>query len=401
MRTIHLLRAICPAVATAAALTLTACGPTPPPPAPGGAKTGVSAAKAFGFAGPLTGENAQFGIMLKQGAQLALDEINQAGGLKGPGDGKGTQVQGFFEDDAANPKEAASVAQKLASNPNVVAVIGHFNSSCSLAGKPIYAERKVVQLTPASTNTAVCRGSDWTFRNIYDDAFQGQTLATYAKKVLKLDRVAIFYDNDDYGIGLKDSFTEQARADGLEVVFTQAYKRETTDYRPHLAKFQASKPQAIMIAGLYAQGALIARQARELGISIPLLGGDGMLSDQYMKLAEAAADNTYISCPFLFDLGGEKATKFRADFQKKFGGEPDAWSALAYDAVHIIAAAVRKVGWDRQKIRDHLATMTRPDMAYPGITGSTYFDKNGDCKKPIQMGLVKDGKIVPATQQMP
>ncbi len=368
------------------------CGPTPPPPSSG---QGAGAVKAIGFAGPLTGDSAQFGAQLRMGAELAIEELNAAGGLHG------SKIQGLFEDDAANPREAGSVAQKLAGNPSVYAVIGHFNSSCSLAGKPIYKEAGLMQISPASTNVNVCRGSEWTFRNIYDDAFQGQTLASYTKRVLGHSKVAVFYDNDDYGIGLKDSFDAQAAKEGLQVVFSQSYKRETSDYRPHLAKFRELAPEAIMIAGLYAQASLIARQARESGLMVPLLGGDGVLSDEYVRIAEKAADNTYISCPFLFELGGDKAAAFKKAFEARFKIVPDAWAALAYDAVGIVADAVKKGGWDRRKIRDQVALRIRPDMAYPGVTGATYFDEHGDCKKPIQMAVVKDGKIVPAPRQMP
>lgn len=374
-------------LAGALSLWMVACGP----PSPG---SGAGGTKVIGFAGPLTGPSAQFGVQMRRGAELAIQAINAAGGLRG------VQLQAQYEDDAANPREAGSVAQKLASNPNVVAVVGHFNSSCSLAGKPKYAEGGVVQITPASTNVKVCKGSDWTFRNIYDDAFQGSTLATYAKSVLGLNRVAIFFDNDDYGIGLKDSFLAQANQEGLEVVFIQAYGRETTDYRPHLSRFAELEPEAIMVAGLFDAAAKIARQARELGIGVPLLGGDGVLSDEYIKLGQAAADNTYISCPFLFELGGEKAAAFRKEYEAKYSQKPDAWAALAYDAVNILAVAIREKGWERRAIRDHLAGMKDPDSAFPGVTGVTFFDSNGDCKKPIQMALVRDGKIVAAPKQL-
>jgi branched-chain amino acid transport system substrate-binding protein len=387
---IHLSRRTVLGALCTAALSLGAISCGPPPPAPGGGGGGT---KVIGFAGPLTGPSAQFGVQMRRGAELAIEAINTGGGLRD------VKIQAQYEDDAANPREAGSVAQKLASNPNVVAVVGHFNSSCSLAGKPKYAEAGVVQITPASTNVKVCKGSDWTFRNIYDDAFQGQTLATYAKQVLGLNKVAIFFDNDDYGIGLKDSFLGQANKEGLEVVFIQAYGRETTDYRPHLSRFAELGPEAIMVAGLFDAAAKIAKQARELGIGVPLLGGDGVLSDEYIKLGQAAADNTYISCPFLFELGGPKAEEFRKKYEAKYSQKPDAWAALAYDAVNILAEAIRAKGWDKA-IRDHLASLTGPENAFPGVTGVTFFDANGDCKKPIQMAVVKDGKIIAAPEQL-
>lgn len=376
------------------ACCVVACGPTPPPPAPGGAGQAAGGLHAFGFAAPLTGDNAQFGTMQRRGEEMALEEINAAGGLRGK------KVTGHFGDDAASPRDAGTVAQKLAADPSVYAVIGHFNSSCSLAGKPKYAEKGVLQLTPASTNVRVCKGSDWTFRNIYDDAFQGATLARYAKQVLGLSKVAIFFDNDDYGIGLKDSFLRQAKKESLFVVSLQSYGRDTSDYRPHLSRLAQTAPEAIMIAGLYSQAGLIARQAREAGLTVPILAGDGVFSEEYLKIGQEGAEETYISTPFLFELGGEKAREFQRRFREKYGVPPDAWAALAYDAVHIVAEAVREVGWDRQKIRDQVASRDTREEAFPGITGPTFFDANGDCRKPVQMALVRGGKILPAPKQL-
>lgn len=379
-------------VALAFTLALVGCGPTPPTPPGSGAG---SAAKGIAFAGPLTGDNAQFGNMSKSGMMMAIEELNAAGGLHG------SKIEGFYEDDAASPREAASVAQKLAGNPNVFAVVAHFNSSCSLAGRPIYHEKKVLQISPASTNVDVCKDSTWTCRNIYHDGFQGVALATYVKQALGLNKVAVFHDNDDYGIGLKDSFIGQAKKEGLEVVFEQAYQRETSDYRPHLAKFAELKPEIIMVAGLYSQAALIARQARELGIRVPLIGGDGILSEDYVKIGGSAADDTYISCPFIFDTTQQsKSTEFFHKFKARFNTEPDCWAALAYDAVMIIADGVRRGGWDRQKIRDAVFAIDSKEKALDTVTGPTYFTKNGDVMKPIHMAVIKGGKILRAEKQI-
>lgn len=348
----------------------------------------------MGLASPLTGDCAQFGEMIKRGARLKVKELNAAGGING------VKIELIEEDDAANPHEAATVAQKLAANPEVLIVIGHFNSSCSLAGKPIYQEAGLVELSPASTNPMVTKGSDWTFRNIYEDTFQGRSMANYVKEKLGLNRIAVFYDNDDYGIGLKDAFVNEAERIGLKIVGTESYERDTTDFRSQLTKFKQLNPEAIFMSGLYTQAAQIAAQSRELGMSTQLLGADGILSSDYIKIGGKATEETILSCPFLFELGGKKAEEFVNRFKEEYQMEPDAWAALTYDAVGIAATAIEKAGQNRKAIRDHLASMTTPETGYDGVTGLTYFDANGDCKKPIHVAIVKEGKFVPAAKQI-
>jgi branched-chain amino acid transport system substrate-binding protein len=348
----------------------------------------------IGLAAPLTGDCAQFGEMIRKGAQLKVKEINLAGGLRGK------RVELVEGDDAANPQEAASIAQKFCADKDILIVIGHFNSSCSLAGKPIYREAGLVELSPGSTNPNVCKGSDWTFRNIYEDTFQGRSLANYVKDKLRLERIAIFYDNDDYGIGLKDAFVEEAKRIGLKIVATESYERDTTDFHPQLIRFKKLKPDAIFISGLYTQGALIAAQARELGMRQQLLGADGLLSSDYIKIAGSAAEGTILTCPFLFELGGAQTKEFVRNFEREYGMKPDCWAALTYDAVGIAAKAIQAVGEDRRAIRDYLAKMTEPHLGYSGVTGLTFFDEHGDCKKPIHVAIVKDGKFVPAPKQI-
>ena len=163
----------------------------------------------IGLAAPLSGNAAQYGEMMRRGVLLKIEEVNRAGGIGGQ------QVELVAGDDAGDPREAATIAMKLSSDASISIVIGHFNSSCSLAGKPIYARAGVVELSPGSTNVQVCEGSPWTFRNIYRDDFQGQFLARHAAEGLNMKRVAIFHDNDDYGIGLKDAFMQEAGVVGI------------------------------------------------------------------------------------------------------------------------------------------------------------------------------------------
>ena len=356
-----------------------------------------------GVAGPFTGNAAAFGEMIRRGAELRAKEINAAGGING------MKLTLIFGDDAGTEKEARAVATRFATDRRILAVVGHFNSSCSLAGKPIYAENGIVELSPGSTNVSVCEGSDWTFRNLYRDDFQGEFIAKYIKNVLtELQAVGVLFDNDDYGRGLKDAFTAEAEMIGLNIVAAEAYDRDNTDFKAQLTSIKAKNPDAIFVSGLYSQAALIVKQAREAGITAQFFGADGVDSPDFLEIAGTAAEGTYLTTPFTFGAGGEEALKVAQAFEAEFGVPPDTWAALTYDAVGMIKEAIEKtynkeakLAENRKAIRDHLASLDTAEEGYKGITGLTYFDKNGDTlNKPAYVKIVKDGKFTTAPKQM-
>ncbi|RLC41092.1 MAG: branched-chain amino acid ABC transporter substrate-binding protein [Candidatus Coatesbacteria bacterium] len=347
----------------------------------------------IGVAGPFTGDGAQFGDMIRKGATMMMEKVNSEGGIDG------RMIKLVFEDDKGDPREAALVAQKLASDPEVVAVVGHFNSSCSKAAKPIYKQMRIVELSPGSTNKDVCIGSEWTFRDVYRDDFQGYAIADYIHDILGKKRVAIFYDNDDYGRGLMEFFVERAKELGMEIVRMEAYTRDTQEFTPQLTNIKKENPEIIFISGLYTQAAMICAQARRLGIDIPFMGGDGLMSSDLIKIGGDAVEGIVITCPFIPEMAGEGGEEFVSAFEKKYGEPPDAWAALTYDAVGIIVKAIKEVGTDREKIKDYLATMTTTEKGYKGVTGTTVFDENGDCIKPLFVATVVNGEFIPAEKQ--
>jgi len=217
----------------------------------------------FGVAAPFTGSSAQYGVQIRMGAEQAQREINAAGGING------RPVKLVYEDDGGAQTEANKVALKLAGNSDVVAVVGHFNSSCSLAGRGIYRDANLLMFSPGSTNATVTLDHPNVFRNIFTDAFQGQSLAELVKNKLGYTKVAILHDNDDYGKGLSDFFEMRAGQIELDVVDRKAYDRETTDFRPLLQAISRRRPQAIVIAGLYQQAGLIARKRASRGSTSP------------------------------------------------------------------------------------------------------------------------------------
>ena len=355
-------------------------------------------------AAPITGSAAAFGDMIKKGALLKQKEINDAGGING------MKLTLLFRDDAGKGSEASLVAERIANDNTILAVVGHFNSACSLAGQSIYDRVGIVELSPGSTAVNVCEGSKWTFRNLYRDDFQGKFIAQYIDNVLtELESVAVFFDNDDYGRGLRNAFVAEIENTELKLVASEAYERDTTNFKAQLTSIKTKKPDAIFISGLYTEAGLIVKQAREAGITSQFFGADGIDNADFLTTAGTkAVEGTYITTPFLFGADDVKAQEMASNFENLHGVPPDTWAALTYDAVGMIAEALEttykseaSIEDKRSAIREHLAAIDTPEEGYNGITGLTYFDYKGDTvDKPAYVKIVKDGKFVAADKQL-
>ncbi len=343
-------------------------------------------------ASPFTGPLASFGEGVKNGALLKADEINAGGGINGK------MVEIILGDELCDPKEAAAVATRFASDPEVAIVIGHLCSSATLAALPIYKEAGLPAITPASTNPQIGKSSPYYFRNVYKDDFQGDFLAHYAKQVKNFKKVAIFYEVNDYALGLKNAFIKKSKELGLRVIGAESYMAETADFKAQLSKFKMMRPDAIFIPGYAPQATLLISQARSLGLKCAFFGADGL--DDAIMLKNPDADGLFVTTPFLADRGGAKVQDFVERYRHKFAIEPNWFAANTYDAVGIAAAAIAAGGLDREKVRAYLAGISAKDKAYQGITGATYFDENGDCLKPAFVKVIKGGKWVSAKEQL-
>jgi branched-chain amino acid transport system substrate-binding protein len=346
----------------------------------------------IGVASPFTGDLAAYGDNIKAGVNLKLKEINDAGGINGK------KVELVWGDDLCAPKDAGTVASKFAADKSIVAVIGHLCSSATLAAMPIYVRTGLAAISPTSTNPTIGDvGKGWFCRNCYTEYFPVKYLATFVGPMLwGTNSVAIFYENNDYAIGLKDAFIAGAKSAGVKVTGAEAYVAKTTDFTPQLTKLLLDKPDTIFLCGYHPEGALIAGQARKLGFNGPLFGADGIDNEDYIKLGGKATDNTYLTVPFLASSAGPEGKAFAKQFKEAYGREVDWMSANAYDCLGILAQVIAKTGPDRKKIRDGLAAINSEANGYKGITGLTYFDKKGDCAKPAFVKMVKDGKFVAA-----
>lgn len=331
-----------------------------------------------------TGQTATFGLSSHAGTELAIDEINAAGGVLGK------QIKLISEDDQSKAEDATAAVQKLINRDRVIALLGEVASSRSRAGGPIAQQAKIPMISPASTNEEVTKIGDYIFRICFIDPFQGEALANFGMKTLHAKRAGILLDTkQDYSIGLANSFRETIRKNGGDIVSEQAYSSGDKDFRAALTSIRASNPEVIFIPGYYSEVSLIVRQARELGITCPLLGGDGWDSPELTKGAEKDFNGTYFSNHFSTEDPDPAVQNFIKKYKAKYNAEPDAMAALGYDAANILADAIKRAGGtDSKKLRDAIAAT----KDYSGVTGSITIDSNRNASKPLTILQIVNGK---------
>jgi len=381
-------------LAIAAAVALAACGKKEEAPAPKAEPAKAAAAPApaeiikIGHVAPLTGGIAHLGKDNENGARMAMEEINAAGGLK-IGD-KTYKLDLVAEDDKADPKEGTIAAQKIVDS-GAVAVVGHLNSGTSIPASKIYADASVTQISPSATNPKLTeQGFKTTFRVVANDNQQGGVLANYAADQLKAKTIAIIDDRTAYGQGLADVVEKVAKEKGVKVVAREFTNDKATDFNAILTKVRGAKPDVVMYGGMDATAGPMAKQMKQLGIKSTLLAGDGVCSPEFIKLAGDAAGILHCS------MAGEavekmpKGADFVANFKKRFNADVQVYSPYSYDAVYVIADAIKRAGKaDRASI-----TAAMPATNYPGLTGQIAFDEKGDIKGgAISMFKVVDGKM--------
>jgi branched-chain amino acid transport system substrate-binding protein len=380
-------------VAIALAVALTACGKKEEPAKTEAAKAAPPPAPAeevlkIGHVAPLTGAIAHLGKDNENGARMAIDEINAAGGLKA-GD-KTYKLELVAEDDKADPKEGTLAAQKIVDS-GAVAVVGHLNSGTSIPASKIYADANMTQVSPSATNPKLTeQGFKTTFRVVANDNQQGGVLANYAANEMKAKTIAIIDDRTAYGQGLADVVEKVSKEKGVKVVAREFTNDKATDFNAILTKIRAAKPDVVMYGGMDATAGPMAKQMKQLGIKAPLLGGDGVCSPEFIKLAGDAA--SVMTC----SMAGEaveklaKGEEFKQKYKAKFNAEVQVYSPYSYDAVYVIAEAIKRAGKaDRASI-----TAAMPATNYAGLTGNIAFDEKGDIKNgAISMFKVKDGKL--------
>jgi branched-chain amino acid transport system substrate-binding protein len=340
----------------------------------------------IGEYGSLTGTTATFGQSTDHAIQMAFDEINAAGGLLGK------KVRVLVEDDQSKPEEAATAVTKLINQNHVVAMLGEVSSSRSLAAAPICQANKVPMISPSSTNPRVTQVGDYIFRVCFIDPFQAEVGARIAFETLKLRKVAILSDvRNDYSVGLQTFFRQHFKALGGEIVAEQSYSEGDSDFRAQLTQIKSANPEALYVPGYYTEVATIARQARELGITVPLIGGDGWDSPRLWEIGGEALNGCYFSNHYSVDDPSPAVQKFVADYRKRYNQTPDALAALGYDAARILADAMTRAGsTSGDKVRDALVA-TRD---FQGVTGKITINSERNAVKPAVVLKIENGKFV-------
>ncbi len=334
----------------------------------------------------LTGTTATFGQSTDHAIQMAVDEINQSGGVLG------RKIHVFVEDDQSKPEEAATAATKLINQNHVVAMLGEVSSSRSLAAAPICQASGIPMVSPSSTNPRVTQIGDHIFRVCFIDPFQGAVMAKFAADTLKLKKVAILVDvRNDYSVGLQTFFREHFRQLGGEVVSEQSYSEGDSDFHAQLTQIRSANPEAIYVPGYYTEVGTIARQARELGMSVSLLGGDGWDSPKLWEIGGDALNGCYFSNHYSTDDPSPLVQKFVGDYKARYKQVPDALAALGYDAAKILVDAIRRAGsTDGPKVREALAST----KDFQGVTGTITVNAERNAVKPAVILKVDNGKYV-------
>jgi branched-chain amino acid transport system substrate-binding protein len=307
-----------------------------------------------------------YGLQNLQGIELAVEEINSAGGINGH------LLRLNSRDDDGEGDKATKIAQEFVATRSVSAVIGHVNSSGMLAAAPVY-DGQMPAIATSATSPDLTGISSWVFRMISSDSLNGIALANFATRfgVRAPASVAVLYENNTYGRGLADSFRRSFHGDILSLDPIDA---DLQTAEPYIAFLKMRKPKIVFVAGRVASGLKILQEAKRQGFNPIFVGGDGW---QGILADTATAEGTYIGMSFTPEDPSPAARAFVAAFEKKYHTEPDAHAALAYDATRLVAQALKEKGPDRRAIRDYLHSLNR-ETAYAGLTGPAYFEDNGD-----------------------
>jgi branched-chain amino acid transport system substrate-binding protein len=324
--------------------------------------------------------NEAYGLMSRQGTELAVDAINRRGGIRS------RRLVLVRVDDEGTGAKAAAVAQELVDADRVLAVVGHANSSATVAAARVY-DGRLPAVSPSASSPELTGLSQWMFRVIPSDSVNGQDLARFATS-LGHKRAAILYENNSYGRGLADSFRRAFRGD---VVALEPVGVDGKEVEPYLAYLRLHDPGLVFVAGSDGSGLEILREARRQGITSDFLGGDGWAG---ITSDTAASDGVYVGAPFSTEDPRREVQEFVRAFRAKFSRDPNSFAALAYDATMVIAQAIEHGGPTRKAVREYLASMQN-GRGYQGLTGQIAFEATGDVAgKPMTMTRVRRGALL-------
>ncbi len=331
---------------------------------------------------PLTGPNAQWGIPPEKGAQLAVEEINEVGGIEGK------LVKLIPEDTQCDPQKGVSAFRKITSDKSIKVVLGGVCSSVTLAVAPLAERGKILLISPASTNPKISDAGDYIFRVIPSDALRGKVFAEYLFKK-GIQKVAILYVNNDGGRGNRDAFEKRFTELGGKVVLEESYEQDATDVRTQLTKIKNSDAEAVVVVSYLGDTPIVMKQAKELGLGKPLYFQTEAVEDpNVLKSAGSAAEGVVYILPA--PPQGEAYEKFKEKYKEKYGKDPELFAAEAYDAINLIADAIRANEGvvDADRTKEYLYNVKN----YQGASGIITFDRHGDVLKPMAIKKIVNGE---------
>jgi len=334
----------------------------------------------------LTGKEASFGQSSHKGITMAIEEINAAGGVLG------RRIELITEDNQTVPGQSGTIVRKLIARDKVVALLGEVSSGRSLEAAPIAQAARIPMIAPAATNPKVTQVGSYIFRVCFIDPFQGTVMAKFAGGELRARRVAVISSvSNAYSVGLAKFFREKFVGDGGVIPVEQKYSEGDKDFRAQLTAIRAAGCDAVFVPGYYTEAALIVRQARELGLDMPFLGGDGWVADELLSIGGDSLNGCYYSTHFSPENKSAEVRRFVSNYKARWGGEtPDAFAALGYDSAGVLVDAIRRAGTtEGPRLRDALA-QTR---GYRGATGDTTIDANRDASKAATIIAIRGGKL--------
>jgi branched-chain amino acid transport system substrate-binding protein len=340
----------------------------------------------IGYYGDLTGRTSNFGQSTKAGVEMAADEINKAGGING------RQITILSEDDEGRPEKAATVVTKLINQDRVVALLGEVASGNTLAAAPKAQAAKVPMISPSSTNPAVTQVGDYISRVCFIDPFQGAVMAKFAANTLKARKAAIMLDfNSPYSRGLTEFFEASFKKLGGEIIDKQSYTQGDRDYKGQLTAIRSKNPDVIYVPGYYGEVGVIAKQAKQLDIKAPMLGGDGWDSTQLWDLGGDSLNGDFISNHYSVDDPSPAIQKFVADYKSRNGNVPDALAALGYDAMKVLADAIKRAGTtEGPQLKDAI----NATKGFVGVTGTISLDADRNAVKPAVVLKLQDKRYI-------
>lgn len=337
----------------------------------------------------LTGPNAVYGEQVKQGIDLAIEELNSAGGVNG------APLKILYQDSRSDAKTAVSNAQRFISVDGCKVLIGEISSNATQAMIPVVEQAGAFLFAPASSSPKLTNAGQHFARNWPSDLAEAGSAAHYAWDKLKAQRAAVLFVNNDYGIGLKEKFSATYTGLGGQVVSAESFEVDADDYRTLLLKLKGVDPQAIYLAGNPKEMGRCIKQLREQGIAVPVISCTGFLQTDCLTLAGQGAEGVIVPTPSYDpkDTRSEVAKRFYAAFTAKYKNDPTMVNANGYDAIHLIAEAIRTQGNDGSKI----AAFIRNKKDYPGAAGAVSFT-DGDVEVPIVFKVIKNGQAETVTQ---